>query len=552
VNFIQNESAQKLRGGYYTPLDLAVYISKWATQNQPRAVLEPSCGDGVFVEALARVSPRAKLCFTGFELLDEEAAKARQRCLAAPQFESKIYNQDFLDLAISRILAGQEDFDCVVGNPPFIRYQYLPAESQRKAEAVFKLLRLPFTKHTNAWVPFVLAAVAMLRPGGRLGMILPSEIIHVMHPQSLRTYLGETCSRLLVIDPEELWFDGTLQGAVILLAEKKRRPTDRGEGVGIVKVSGRSFLSEDPSHLFNDTARINGKTVEGKWTRALLTSTERALFDSLSEHQQVHQFDDIAQVDVGIVTGANKFFLVPNETISRYGLQSFAHSMFGRSEHCPGVIYDARQHAENVRIGNPTNFVWITGPKSTLPKKVVEYIELGEKEKLHTRYKCRIRKPWYTVPSVYSTSVCMLKRASDTPRLILNKLSAYTTDTAYRIKAKSVPPEKLVYCFLNALTALSAELEGRHYGGGVIELVPSEIERLLIPLPSDLHPKLQELDRLVRKQRASDVLQRQSSEILGRLGVSCAERDRLLNAWLRLRNRRQRTTQEGDTELDAA
>jgi len=32
------------------------------------------------------------------------------------------------------------------------------------------------------------------------------------------------------------------------------------------------------------------------------------------------------------------------------------------------------------------------------------------------------------------------------------------------------------------LTALSAELEGRHYGGGVLELVPSEIERLLVPL----------------------------------------------------------------------
>jgi adenine-specific DNA-methyltransferase len=247
LNFKVNESPTKLRGGYYTPLDLAVYISRWVTEKHPHSVLEPSCGDGVFVEALAKANTRAKLCFTGFELLDEEATKARQRCLAVPQFESKIHNEDFLDFAISRVLAGQTDFDCAVGNPPFIRYQYLPEESQRKAEAVFKLLHLPFTKHTNAWVPFVLASVAMLRPGGRLGMILPSEIIHVMHPQSLRTYLGAACSRLLVIDPEELWFDGTLQGAIILLAEKKHHPKDRSEGVGIVKVSGRSFLSEEPS-----------------------------------------------------------------------------------------------------------------------------------------------------------------------------------------------------------------------------------------------------------------------------------------------------------------
>jgi adenine-specific DNA-methyltransferase len=283
-----------------------------------------------------------------------------------------------------------------------------------------------------------------------------------------------------------------------------------------------------------------------------LTSTERSLFDSLAEHQQVHRFNDIAEVDVGIVTGANKFFLVPNETISRYGLQCFAHSMFGRSEHCPGVIYDARQHAENARNGNPTNFVWITGPKSALPKKVVEYIELGEKEKLHTRYKCRIRKPWYTVPSVYASNVCMLKRASDTPRLILNKLSAYTTDTAYRIRTKDVAPEKLVYCFLNALTALSAELEGRHYGGGVIELVPSEIEKLLIPLPKALRPSIQQLDGLVRVSSAQAVLRLQSRCVLGDLGVSRPDQQQLLAAWLRLKNRRQRSTVDSENEKDAA
>jgi adenine-specific DNA-methyltransferase len=551
MNFIGNESAQKLRGGYYTPLDLAVYISRWATEKRSLSVLEPSCGDGIFLEALEMAAPRARLRFTGFELSDEEAAKARKRSLSAPRFASEIHAEDFLDFAIKQILEGQTGFDCVVGNPPFIRYQYLPSESQHKAEAIFKLLRLPFTKHTNAWVPFVLASMAMLQPGGRLGMILPAEIIHVMHPQSLRTYLGEVCSRLLVIDPEELWFDGTLQGAVILFAEKKNHPTDHCDGVGIVKVRGRSFLSEDPSRLFNDATRINGKTVEGKWTRALLTSTERSLVDSLTEHKQVYRFDDIAEVDVGIVTGANKFFLVHDETVSKYGLARFAHPMFGRSDHCHGVIYDERQHVENARIGNPTNFVWIASPKSELSRKVLQYIELGEKEKLHTRYKCRVRKPWYTVPSVYATEVCMLKRASDTPRLILNKLSAYTTDTAYRIKTKNVPSEKLVYCFLNSLTALSAELEGRHYGGGVIELVPSEIEKLLVPLPNGLRPQMRQLDKQVRGESAQVVLEQQSKFVLGELGVNRAEQEQLLVAWLRLKNRRQRITEDSNAQ-DAA
>ena len=89
---------------------------------------------------------------------------------------------------------------------------------------------------------------------------------------------------------------------------------------------------------------MNGKTVEGKWTRALLTASERRLLDQLCERPDVHRFDQIAEVDVGIITGANKFFLVPDETVERFGLQEFAYPMFGRSEHCPGVIYDERQY----------------------------------------------------------------------------------------------------------------------------------------------------------------------------------------------------------------
>jgi hypothetical protein len=142
----------------------------------------------------------------------------------------------------------------------------------------------------------------------------------------------------------------------------------------------------------------------------------------------------------------------------------------------------------------------------------------------------------------------MLKRSSDTPRLILNRLSAYTTDTAYRIRS-DVAPEKLVYCFLNALTALSAELEGRHYGGGVLELVPSEIEKVIVPVPHGLRPQLRQLDKLVRSESIQAVLASQSQHVLGALGVREADQEQLIAAWLRLKNRRQRLS---DEEADCA
>lgn len=544
MKFIEDQTAQKLRGGYYTPLDLASFIARWIADLKPDKVLEPSCGDGAFFQAMADVGAFSKAAITGFELDDGEAEKAARRAKQLRLNRAEVRSEDFLGWAIENMGKGGERFDAVVGNPPFVRYQFLPPEFQVRAAAIFDELGLKFTKHTNAWVPFILASMSLLRPGGRLAMVVPAEIIHVTHAQSLRSYLGKECRRLVIIDPEELWFDGTLQGAVILMAEKRSGPRQKAEGLGMVPVRGREFLRRSPAELFAEPQSINGKTVAGKWTRALLDFETRELFDELEAHSEVHRFDDIARVDVGIVTGANKFFLVPDETVEAYGLSKYAHPMFGRSEHCPGVIYDERQHAANAEKGSPTNFLWFDDAPNKMPSRARQYIERGEREKLHTRYKCRIRAPWYKVPSVYSTEVGMLKRCHDTPRLILNRLGAYTTDTAYRIRTRDVEGERLVGCFINPLTALSAELEGRHYGGGVLELIPSEIERLLIPLPKAVDLDLEGLDASIRNRPTHETLERQGKVVLGALGISKAKQASALEGWRKLRDRRHRTSSE--------
>lgn len=541
MNFKENESAQKLRGGYYTSEELATYITRWVMHGKPKKILEPSCGDGIFLQALNNLGLSSHAEFHGFELFDEEAHKAKARA-SNLKITNSILNEDFLGWAIPKLSNAETLFDAVLGNPPFVRYQYLPKEAQNRSEIIFKQLGLKFTKHTNAWVPFVLASLALLKPGGRLGMILPSEIIHVMHAQSLRTYLGRECSKLLLVDPEEIWFEDTLQGAVILFAEKKKNVADHSYGLGIQQVFGKSFMNQDPEAAFNSIERVNGDTVIGKWTHALLTHEEREAYSETCSRPDSYIFNDIAKVDVGIVTGANNFFLVPNDIVEEYDLQKYAYPMFGRSEHCPGLIYDEQQHQDNINKGSPTNFIWLKGHLHEFPSNVQKYIAYGESQSLHTRYKCSVRTPWYTVPSVRSTKIGMLKRCHDSPKLILNKIEAYTTDTAYRIALRdNLSAEKAVFCFGNALTALSAELEGRHYGGGVLELVPSEIEKLRIALPESLQSyNLKELDSQVRQNKASVIIESQTKLVLGSMGISNLTQAILFNAWQKMKNRRQR------------
>src|SRR5919198_946824 len=80
----------KLRGGYYTPPDLAAWLCAWAIRTRDDRVLEPSCGDGTFLEAAAHrfIDLRARAAslatqITGIEIDADEAGRARRRLKAA-------------------------------------------------------------------------------------------------------------------------------------------------------------------------------------------------------------------------------------------------------------------------------------------------------------------------------------------------------------------------------------------------------------------------------------------------------------------------------------
>src|SRR5437899_237308 len=82
MNFKERETQQKLRGGYYTPLPIAELLSQWVLEQGARTILEPSCGDGVFLRALhsraqaSGLTPH--LALDAVEISVEEAAKSAQ------------------------------------------------------------------------------------------------------------------------------------------------------------------------------------------------------------------------------------------------------------------------------------------------------------------------------------------------------------------------------------------------------------------------------------------------------------------------------------------
>ena len=102
-----------------------------------------------------------------------------------------------------------------------------------------------------------------------------------------------------------------------------------------------------------------------------------------------------------------------------------------------------------------------------------------------------------------------------------------------------VPARIVAATFLNSLTFAFAEITGRSYGGGVLELEPNEAEKLPLPLRNTDKLNLEELDGLLRQGDIYAVLAITDEVLLKQgLGLNPHEIQTLRNIWEKLRDRR--------------
>jgi len=533
MQFASDQTPDKLRGGYYTPPALADFLLHWGLGCQPERMLEPSCGDGAFLAALARRAPGDGPHVQAVELLPAEADKARRALerYRATGGDGAVLQADYLRHA----MGDDTRYDLVLGNPPYVRYQFLGATQIATAQALLARWGLPLPRHASSWAPFVVDGASRLRTGGRLAMVIPAELLQVAYTAPLRDWLA-SLGRVRIVRFRTLVFPEVQQEVVLLLLERGEQ-----QGVRVVEVDDVAALRDlDPADL--PCATPEALPAGAKWTGYALEPGVLTRVSQAFAHPQVRSFDDLAEVCVGVVTGANRFFCVDDTTVAKHRLEPVALPMFGRSAEATGLSFTATDHATNRVAGRRT---WLldlpSQPRAGLPEPWQRYLAAGESQGLPARYKCRVRKPWWAVPSIHAAPVALFKRCHAFTRLILNEAEAHTTDTVYRVTPRAgIDAQALVLGFLNSLTMLSVELCGRSYGGGVLELIPSEIRRLRVPMVPASDEAFAELDALLRAGApAETVLDAGDRWVLERgLGMDPGTIAGLRAAWRSLMQRR--------------
>ncbi len=468
---------RKARGAFFTPTELAAFISDWAIRSPGDRVFEPSCGEAAFLVTAARrlrdldaphdVPGR----LAGIDIHAQSVALARQ-ALAEQGAQSELAAGDFFSL-----IPPDEGFDAVIGNPPYVRYQSFAGDARTGAIQAALRQGVRLNGLASSWAAFTVHATAFLKPEGRLGLVLPAELLSVNYAAEIRRYLLRRFRSVRLVLFENLVFPGVLEEVVLLLAEGSGG-TGRFEILQAREISDLADVAHRPWFEFSPREHE-------KWTPALLPAETLTLYRRVTRDSGFEVLLDWGETYLGAVTGNNDYFALSKERVRELQLPDgeLLRIVPPGSRHLQGIEFSG---ADWRRLASDGHSSHLYAPRERPSSAGRRYIAQGEKAGVHKAYKCRVRAPWWQVPLVPRPDFLFTYMNHEHPRLVRNSAGVHILNSLYgvRLRAPRRQPglEALHVASLNSVTLLGAEVVGRSYGGGILKHEPKEAD--MLPMPS--------------------------------------------------------------------
>lgn len=468
---------RKARGAFFTPPDVARYVAQWALRSSTDRVLEPSCGEAAFLlEAADRLrtlgASRALTNQLSGAELHPASARQTEMLLAQAGAKVRVFVGDFLQSEPS------PKFDAVIGNPPYVRYQAFAGESRAAAKRAALRAGVTLTNLASSWAAFTVHSALHVRPGGRLGLVLPAEILSVNYAAPIRDFLMREFAQVRLVLFTERVFPGVMEDVVLLLAD------GRGEGPAghceLLHAQNGASLAR----LADSDIRRWHPQAGGRWSIALVKPDAGAAYSAALDAGAFEQLQAWGDTTLGMVTGNNDFFTLTSSEVAARGLtsQDLVPLSPPGSRHLRATL-NLRSLSALDDAGMPT---WLFRPSGDPSRAGRAYIREGEKRGIQDAYKCQVRTPWWRVPYLRPADLLLTYMNADTARLVGNLIGAHHLNSVHGVYLhacrKKIGRDLLPLAALNSVTLLGAELVGRSYGGGVLKLEPREAD--LWPMPT--------------------------------------------------------------------
>ncbi len=376
-----------------------------------------------------------------------------------------------------------------------------------------------------------------LKPNGRVGMVIPAELFQVDYAAEARQFLSTFFDKLSLVTFKRLVFDDIQQEVILLLGE---RGCDK-HGIRVIELDDMAdLIAQGQTCLENAEFKELDHSCD-KWVKYYLSSEELELLKRLNSDPRISNTTDLFEVNVGLVSGENDFFVMNQAMVERFNLQDSVIPIISRSEQLKGVQLTNEDYDNLIALGKKV-FFFAPGSKefNALTDEQKTYIQWGEEKGFNKNFKCRIRPKWYHVSQTWRADAFLIRQAHLYPRMILNEKEALVTDTLHKVRfLEGVDGRHVTAAFLNTYMLALSETIGRSYGGGVLSFEPGEIRKIRIPMQMAERLDLQKIDCWQRNGKIEEILKYTDTLLLhDGLGLSEREISLLHSIWEKMCCRR--------------
>jgi SAM-dependent methyltransferase len=293
---------RKALGQYATPEQIAATMASWIDQPGVTTYVDPAVGTGALLRAVAeRHGGTTAARLLGGELDEAAAAIARTELAPLTTHGSEVRVGDFFD-------APLEPWTAVSCNPPYLNLSKVDRRDDYRA-IVARDAGIEFAGAPNLALLFSARLLAFLAPGGRLALLVPSELLDQRTAGPLKAALiaRGLLRGVIVFDEAESVFADADTTATVLLLERPVDGTPLPASVALLRVNAQT----DPDLL--DAATIDrwerldagdlADHAHGRWTLVFR-----------AEHQLTLEPDDVRLGEIVTITspqntGWDAFFI---------------------------------------------------------------------------------------------------------------------------------------------------------------------------------------------------------------------------------------------------
>lgn len=292
---------EKVYRSFYTKSDFITdYMVKMLSLEDNDLILEPSGGDGVFIDSLLNTNKTLKIETCD---INEKAIKVLKNKYKN-NHDVKIWKTDtLLDDKFDKYAESNGHYDKIIGNPPYGGWQDF-----EKRELLKKKYNGHYVKETYSL--FMLRCISLLKNNGTLSFIVPDTFLYLHRHTALREYLlTNTKIKEILIFPSR-FFPGVSFGyskLSIITVQRVQRNKSIDNTIRIIEGFEKEEdldsikLGKEPSHL--TIKNIEQKEIFDTEDHAFLLNENDKILKLINEVNL--KLGDLADCVTGIYTGNN-------------------------------------------------------------------------------------------------------------------------------------------------------------------------------------------------------------------------------------------------------